>query len=49
MTVLQILLDKNIDEKINIMSMQILKELAVSGFHLPMIDNMFLGTLMRII
>jgi len=31
------------------MSMQILKELAASGFHLSMIDNLFLGTLMRII
>ena len=43
------LIDKNLDEKINLISLQILRELAVTGFHLPLMDNIFLGTLMRIL
>jgi len=33
----------------NLISLQIIKEIAVSGFHFPLIDNMFLSSLMRIL
>jgi len=42
-------MDKNLDEKLTIGCLQILKEVVVSGFHLPMIDNTFLNSLLRII
>jgi hypothetical protein len=42
-------LDKNLDEKISLSCLQILKEVVVSGFHLPMIDNLFLTSILRVI
>lgn len=48
-SVLQNLIDKNIDEKVTLACLQIVRELAASGFHMPMIDNMFLTSIMRII
>jgi hypothetical protein len=48
-SVLQSLLDKNYDEKVSITCLQILKELCNSGFNVNMIENLFLGSLMRIL
>ena len=48
-SVLQSLIDKNLDDKLTLSCLQILKEVVISGFHLPMIDNQFLSTILRII
>lgn len=48
-SVLQNILDKNLDEKVSITAVQILKEIAASGFHLPMIEHAFLSSLMRVV
>lgn len=46
---LQSLIDKNLDEKVTISAFQILKELCTSGHHMAMIDNVFLGSVVRIL
>ena len=48
-TYLQMLIDKNYDEKINLTCLQIIKEMVQSGQHLYIMDNLLLGCLMRII
>lgn len=48
-SVIQSLVDRNIDDKVNVSCMQILIELVKSGYHLQMIENSFLNSVLRMI